>query len=317
MTPLSFDVGAAEAGMRLDRFLSLHHPDLSRARWQQLIADRLVSLNGAPTKPGAPLKPGDVIAARVPPPVEATPRPEAVDLDILYEDDDYVIVNKPAGMVVHHGAGHDSGTLVNALLHHCGNLSNVGGVMRPGIVHRLDKDTSGVMAATKNDLAHRFLAEQFAAHTIERAYEAIVWGVFSFSTGTVEGLIGRDPRNRLRMTGRTTSGRRAVTHYKVTAATRHFSRVECRLETGRTHQIRVHMAESHHPVVGDPLYGKGRSIPASLLPELREALAAFNRQALHARVLGFTTRAGKTIRVEAEPPVDMQRLWQLIAEQDR
>lgn len=315
-TPLQFVTDPDHAGLRMDRFLALSHPDLSRARWQQLLSEGHVLVNGQPAKGSMPVRTGDVITAEIPPAQAAEPVPEDIPLTVLYEDSDYIVVDKPPGMVVHQGAGHHTGTLVNALLHHCQDLSSIGGVLRPGIVHRIDKDTSGAMVATKNDLAHRHLAEQFERHTIERVYEAIVWDPFRFSKGTIRGHIERDPRNRLKMSGRTGSGRTAVSHYEVVASTPHFSRVRCRLETGRTHQIRVHLSEAGHPLIGDALYGKARTISQRLGPQLRERLASFPRQALHAHVLGFVGRDGVTVRVEADMPSDMTELWALMVAED-
>jgi 23S rRNA pseudouridine1911/1915/1917 synthase len=302
--------------MRLDRALVALQPDLSRTRVQSLIEAGQVRLNGKAVRPGTVVRPGDRIDLDIPAPVAAEPQPEAIALEILYEDDDVVVINKPAGMNVHPGAGHPAGTVVNALLHHCGHLSSVGGVMRPGIVHRLDKDTSGVMVATKNDLAHRHLAIQFERHTIERAYVAIAWEPFRFKQGSFRSTIERDPRNRLRMTGKTGSGRPAVTHYTVEAETPHFSKLRCTLETGRTHQIRVHCSENGHPLVGDVLYGKGRSVSPKMGANLQNAVRAFPRQALHASTLGFTARDGNSLRFETPLPADMAELWRLIATED-
>jgi 23S rRNA pseudouridine1911/1915/1917 synthase len=222
---------------------------------------------------------------------------------VLYEDTDLIVIVKPAGMVVHAGAGHATGTLVNALLAHCRDLSGIGGVLRPGIVHRLDKDTSGVMVAAKNDLAHRALAVQFERHSVERRYDALVWGGFRAPAGTLEGTLAGE-------------GRHAVTHYRVLEATPHFAQVACTLETGRTHQIRVQLSEAGHPVVGDRLYGKSRSLSPRMGPGLRRAIEEFGRQALHAAVLGFTLPGGKAVRFEAPPPADHQNLWRLMREED-
>jgi 23S rRNA pseudouridine1911/1915/1917 synthase len=319
MTESPFDVvaGTEDEGVRIDKFLVSHAPANSRARWQQIIGDGHVLLNGKPAKANSVLRPGDRVTAHLPQPVEATPQPEDIPLEILYQDGDVVVVNKPAGLVVHPGAGNTGGTLVNALLYHCKDLSGIGGVLRPGIVHRIDKDTSGIVVAAKNDRAHRHLARQFERHTIERAYDALAWGGFRTRRGTFSGTIERDPKNRLRMTGKTGGGRVAITHYEVLAATPHFSRLRCRLETGRTHQIRVHCAEAGHPLVGDQTYGKTRSVSPRMGVNLQAAVKTFGRQALHAAVLGFETPDGRQVRFESKLPEDMQRLWQLMVDEDQ
>ena len=235
----------------------------------------------------------------MPPPVPAEPEGEAIPLDVVYEDDDLIVIDKPAGLVVHPAAGNQTGTLVNALIAHCGaSLSGIGGVMRPGIVHRLDKDTSGLMVVAKTDRAHRSLADQFADHgrtgPLERGYMALVWGVPDRADGTIEAALGRSTKNREKIEVKREGGREAITHYHV--AERYgaagkpavASLVECRLETGRTHQIRVHLAAIGHPVIGDRTYGAGFATKPALLPEPARSLAArFPRQALHAYLLGF------------------------------
>ena len=213
----------------------------------------------------------------------------AIQLDVVFEDEHLIVVDKPAGMVVHPAAGHADDTLVNALLHHCrGSLSGIGGVTRPGIVHRLDKDTSGLLVAAKDDLAHQGLAKQFADHSIERSYLAMVWGRPLKRTGTIEGQIGRSPRNRKKMAVLRRGGKFARTHYRVLDNVDDLiSLVECRLETGRTHQIRVHMTSIGHSIVGDPMYGGARKLPATTSQVIRDELANVTGQALHARTLGF------------------------------
>ncbi|HHN72929.1 MAG TPA: RluA family pseudouridine synthase, partial [Thermopetrobacter sp.] len=258
------------AGQRLDRFLAAAAPDVSRARFQSLIAEGRVAVNGAPAaRPGLRLKGGETIRVDLPPPAPAEPRPQDIPLAIVHEDAHLLVIDKPPGMVVHPAPGHGAGTLVNALLHHCGEaLSGIGGVRRPGIVHRLDRDTGGLMVVAKSDLAHRRLAEQFAAHgrdgRLERVYRAIVWGHPLPASGRIEAPIGRHPGERTRMAvvgGE--RGRVAITRYRTLerfhdAEGRPLAAlVECRLETGRTHQIRVHMAHRRHPLLGDPLYGGG------------------------------------------------------------
>jgi 23S rRNA pseudouridine1911/1915/1917 synthase len=309
-------VDAASAGTRLDKFLTAAAPELSRARWQQLIEAGDVQVNGKASKANHALHAGDVVAATLPPPVAAAPAAQAIALEVVFENADVVVVNKPAGLVVHPGAGNQTGTLVNALLYHCKDLSGIGGVLRPGIVHRIDKDTSGLLVAAKHDAAHRALAMQFEAHTIERAYEALAWGGFRARSGTIRGTLERDPRNRLRMTGRTGAGRAAVTHYAVTGETPHFARLTCRLETGRTHQIRVHLAEAGHPIVGDPVYGNTRSVSPRMGVNLQQAVKGFGRQALHAAVLGFTGLDGARLRFERPMPPDMQALWARMEAED-
>jgi 23S rRNA pseudouridine1911/1915/1917 synthase len=243
--------------------------------------------------------------------------PEAIDLDIVYEDDDLIVIDKPAGLVVHPAAGHDSGTLVNALLAHCGDsLSGIGGVKRPGIVHRLDKETSGLMVVAKTDRAHQALSEQFASHgrdgRLEREYLAIVWRVPERRHGTIDAALARSSTNRQKIAvSRSGTARSAITHYDVEEQFGDVAAlIRCRLETGRTHQIRVHLAHIGHPVLGDPAYGKGFSASRSgLTEEARAALIALDRQALHAAVLGFDHPVtGKHLRFERAPPADMQRL---------
>jgi 23S rRNA pseudouridine1911/1915/1917 synthase len=250
-----------------------------------------------------------VFTISIPPAREAKPAGQAIALDVIHEDDDLIVINKPAGMVVHPAPGNPDATLVNALIAHCGaSLSGIGGELRPGIVHRLDKDTSGLIVAAKNDAAHRTLSAAFAAHDIERAYQAVVWGVPARAHGDIAGNIGRHPVDRKRMAIVKRGGKPALTHYKVM---RRFGRgaslVECRLATGRTHQIRVHLAALGHPVIGDPVYG--RSTPArqaALEPLSRAAVKDFRRQALHAYLLGFLhPRTGEKLRWEAKLPQDM------------
>ncbi len=311
-------VSPAEAGARLDRFLAgaLARSDaaLSRSRIKALLQGGMVSKDGATiTDPSHRVKPGERYRIALPAPEEAVARPQHIALSVVYEDADLLVVDKPAGLTVHPGAGQPDSTLVNALLAHCGaSLSGVGGVRRPGIVHRLDKDTSGLIVVAKNDDAHHSLAEQFASRTIDRAYLALVWGVPAPPAGRVEGNIGRHPQQRTKMTvvgaGR---GKPAATRYRVL---RRFgevaSLVECRLESGRTHQIRVHMAHIGHPVIGDPDYGQAFRTKANRLPEpLRTMAKDFPRQALHAKLLAFTHPVtGETMRFEASMPADMAAL---------
>jgi 23S rRNA pseudouridine1911/1915/1917 synthase len=273
---------AADRG-RLDAFLAARVPALSRSRLKALIVAGAVSADGETIKdPSRAVKPGTSYRIAVPPAAPAVPAAQDIALTILFEDAHVIVIDKPAGLVVHPAPGNPDRTLVNALIHHCGaGLTGIGGVARPGIVHRLDKDTSGVMVAAKTAAAHESLVAQFAARTIERRYGALVWGVPEPAAGRIEGNIGRSPRNRKKMAVLRSGGRAAATRYRVLAriGTR-ASRVECRLETGRTHQIRVHMAHIGHPVIGDPLYGGRRKL-------LSDAGIAAPYQALHAFRLGF------------------------------
>ena len=264
-----------DAGARLDAFLT-GKMEKTRSSVQKLIEEENVRLNGAPAAKNARLREGDRVEAMEPPPEVLDVKPQNIPLDIVYEDQDLLVVNKPKGMVVHPAAGNPDGTLVNALLFHCGDsLSGINGVIRPGIVHRIDKDTSGLLIVAKNDRAHQSLAEQIAVHSFTRIYNAVVYGIVKEEEGTVSAPIGRHPTDRKRMAVLSSGGREAVTHYRVLERFPGFTLVECRLETGRTHQIRVHMAHIGHPVAGDPVYG-----PKKCITELQG-------QCLHARVIGF------------------------------
>ncbi len=312
---------AADAGARLDRVLASKLPALSRTRLKQLILQGEVTLSGRTIKdPEHRVKPGDDITVRVPPVEPAKPKAEKIPLDVVYEDKDIVVIDKPAGLVVHPAPGNRSGTLVNALIAHCGmSLSGIGGERRPGIVHRLDKDTSGLLVVAKNDRAHRGLAAQFADHGksggLRRRYLALVWGVPSPAQGLIDKPIGRDPRSRVKMSVRS-GGRYAVTHYKVRKVFQGrdgkpvASLIECELETGRTHQIRVHLAKIGHPLLGDETYGKGfQSAVSRLSTAARRALDGLKRQALHAYLLGFEHPATKKpLRFEAKPPETLAKL---------
>ena len=312
-------VDADMAGGRLDAALARAHSLLSRNRIKELILAGAVSIDGSPvSEPKYRLRAGETITLVAPPPEEADPQPEDIPLDILYEDDQLIVVNKPAGMVVHPAPGSPNGTLVNALLFHCGDsLAGIGGVKRPGIVHRLDRDTSGVMVAAKTEQAHRHLAEQFADHgrtgPLHRAYLAFVWGSTETGKGTIEAPLGRDQNNRLKQAVRR-DGREAITHYFVE---RRFgdegwdiTRVQCHLETGRTHQIRVHMAHIGHPLVADAVYASGYATKIRRLPKaVAEPILALGRQALHAAELGFEhPTTGEEMFFEAPLPDDLQAL---------
>lgn len=316
-----------ETGDRLDRVLAGLIADMSRARIQALIRDGRVSVGGRTiVEPKHRVNAGEVIGLSVPPPQPATPQPEPIPLEVVYEDDDLIVIGKPAGLTVHPGAGTPSGTLVNALLHHCaGSLSGIGGVERPGIVHRLDKDTSGLMVAAKTDAAHRHLSAQFADHgrtgDLERGYLAIVWGVPDRQRGTIEAPLARSPQNPEKMAVRR-GGREAITHYEViyTYADPEgrplASLIECRLETGRTHQIRVHLAHIGHPLLGDAVYGGGFRSKERLLGERqRQALAGLGRQALHAYLLSFRHPSrDEVLHFESDLPGEMRALVDALTE---
>jgi 23S rRNA pseudouridine1911/1915/1917 synthase len=310
-------VAKGDAGARLDKFLAESLSALSRARIKGLIEAGRVSAAGETiTEPSYRVKPGQRFQVRVPPPEVATPTAQSIPLVVVHEDADLIVVDKPAGLVVHPAPGNPDRTLVNALIHHCGDsLSGIGGVRRPGIVHRLDKDTSGLLVAAKTDAAHAGLAAQFAAHSVERAYHALVWGVPSPARGEIEGNIGRNPRNRKKMAVVKRGGKPALTRYRVL---RRFgetaSLVECRLATGRTHQIRVHLAARGHPVIGDPLYGRAQRGRRSQLPvPLGDAIDDLGRQALHASVLGFKHPAsGERFKFESKLPLDINSLLILL-----
>lgn len=318
--------GADAAGMRLDQWLAAALGDeFSRNRVQALIREGAVSIDGAPVGEAKhKLAPGSRVTVAMPEPAPPVPQGEEIALDILYEDAHLIVLDKPAGLVVHPGAGNWTGTLVNALIHHCGDsLSGIGGVRRPGIVHRLDKDTTGVMVVAKTDQAHRALSEDFADHgrsgSLERAYLALVWGAPSRMTGTVDAPLGRasDRTRRAVVREGNADARHAVTHFTVRERFGADPKegplaalVECRLETGRTHQIRVHMAHIGHPLIGDQDYGRAFRTKANRLPEgLRDRVLAFPRQALHAYLLAFEHPAtGATLRFEAPIPPDLAEL---------
>lgn len=315
---------AEDAGVRLDRFLAARIDELSRARLQTLIRQGCVTgPAGITTDPGTKVKESDRFRVSLPPPEPAAPAPETIPLAVVHEDSDLIVIDKPAGLVVHPAAGHATGTLVNALIAHCGDeLSGIGGVKRPGIVHRLDKDTSGLLVVAKSDAAHRRLAEQFASHgedgRLTRTYEAFVWGIPDRRAGAIDANLARSTANRTRIAvTRGDGGRRAVTHYEVAetftdaAGKPLASRVRLNLETGRTHQIRVHLAHIGHPVMGDTIYGAGFKASAQRLSEpAKTALEGLGRQALHAAELGFVHPAtGEPLHFTSPRPADIQALY--------
>ena len=288
-----------DAGTRMDAYLSsVTDNTLSRSFIQKLVAAGKVRVNGeVKEEKKYKVKAGDLLEMQIPEPVQTeNALPEDIPLDIVYEDEDVAVINKPRGMVVHPAPGNETGTMVNALLYHFKDLSSVGGVVRPGIVHRIDKDTSGLIMVAKNDKAHLSLSEQLKVHSITRVYQAVVWNNFKEEEGTVDAPIARDPKNRFRMAV-TEGGRRAVTHYRVLERFGAFTLIECRLETGRTHQIRVHMAYRKHPLLGDALYGPDKNPYGA------------QGQMLHARVLGFDhPSTGERLVFECEPPAEFSRV---------
>ena len=287
-----FSAGPLHGGMRLDRFIADEDGSLTRSAIVKLIEEGMVTLNGKPANKKDKLKDGDVVVMEIPDPVLPEAKPEDIPLDIVYEDDDLLVVNKPRGMVVHPAAGNPDGTLVNALLHHCGDsLSGINGVLRPGIVHRIDKDTSGLLIVAKNDFAHQHLAAQIKEHSFTRKYQAVVCGNIKDDQGTINAPIGRHPTERKKMTVTLKNSREAVTHYRVLGRYRGYTHVELTLETGRTHQIRVHMAYIGHPVAGDPVYGG------------KKYLASLNGQCLHAYYISFVhPRSSEVLTFSAPLP---------------
>ena len=298
MDYFTFAAEKEDVGTRIDVFLAENMEDLSRSGVQKLIDEGMITLNGGKTKANYKLREKDIIDVIVPEVKEVEILPEDIPLDILYEDADVIVVNKPQGMVVHPAPGHTSGTLVNALMFHCGDdLSGINGEKRPGIVHRIDKDTSGVLMIAKNDMAHQSLAAQLAEHSITRKYNAVVYNGFNEDEGTIDKPIGRNPQDRKKMAVTEKHSRRAVTHYRVIERMEKFTLIEAQLETGRTHQIRVHMTYIGHPLLGDPVYGPKKQ-PINL-----------EGQALHARVLGFIhPRTGEYMEFEAPLPPHFEAL---------
>jgi 23S rRNA pseudouridine1911/1915/1917 synthase len=296
-----------QRGARLDQALAAALPDLSRAALQRLMRQGGVLVNGAPGRASYRVRGSEQVRIDLPVPVPSTLQPEAIPLDVLHEDGAIIVLNKPAGMTVHPGAGAHAGTLVHALLHHCKDLSGVGGVERPGIVHRLDRDTTGVILVAKNDAAHRSLAAQFKARSVAKEYEAVVWGAPRAARGIVEGAIGRHPTARVRMTIRP-DGRAARSGWQVLEPLGPLTLLQLRPETGRTHQLRVHLSSIGHPIVGDRLYG-GRRSASGLPPAVRELLAFYRGLALHARSLAFDhPQTGERMRITAPLPTELADL---------
>lgn len=299
----SFEVEAEQEGERLDKFLSIIYPEFSRAFFQKLIKSKQVSVNETPQKASYCVKIDDIVTVEIPDAVETTIEPENIPLDILYEDDDVLIVNKPKGMVVHPSAGHYSGTLVNAIMYHCKDtLSGINGEIRPGIVHRIDMDTTGSLIVCKNDEAHVNIAQQIKEHSVNRIYVGIVCGNVKEDSGTVEGAIGRHPIERKKMAINEKNGKSAITHYKVLERFKNYTYMQFKLETGRTHQIRVHMASIGHPLLGDTLYSSGR-LPFKHL----------QGQCLHAKTIGFIhPKTGEYMEYSAPLPEYFEKLLCLL-----
>ncbi|MGQ9732122.1 MAG: RluA family pseudouridine synthase [Candidatus Zipacnadales bacterium] len=319
-----YTVPGALDGERLDRALTQLAGDLSRATIQRLIHEGFCLLNKAVPKCATRVTLGDTIQLTILPPEPTEVIPEDIPLDIVYEDDDLMVINKPRGMVVHPAVGNWRGTLVNALMGHCTHLSHLGGKIRPGIVHRLDKDTSGLLITAKSDFAHRLLIQQMGKRAIYRQYWALVWNVPSPPSGRIEAPLGRHPRHR-QMMSVVKGGRLAVTNYRVLETfpiarqrrqAQFIALVELSLETGRTHQIRVHMSHLGHPVVGDPVYGRQRQLPPSLSGALRQAIEGLQGQALHARQLSFVhPRTGKPLTFQVDPPADFLTLLEVLRDE--
>jgi len=321
---LQYLIQETESGMRLDQLLTSLDEIVSRTQAQRLLKSGNVLINGKPElSPSRKVRTGQEISLNIPPLESTKVLPEEGELDILFEDEHLIVINKNAGVVVHQSAGHPSGTLVNYLLHHCQDLSGIGGVLRPGIVHRLDKDTSGILVVAKTDDAHQNLSEQFKEHSVKRQYQTMVWGVPGKDHGVINAALGRHPVRRKDMSIVETDnpvesgkvkGKYAVTHWRVLRRFEFSSLLACRLETGRTHQIRVHLTSIGHPVIGDPQYGKSplKGFP-SVSAELSQTIANFRRQALHAEILGFKhPSSGEWLEFSAPIPDDFQQLLKAI-----
>ena len=318
MQPIDLTFPSDAEPERLDSFVCRSVPELTRSAAARLIEGGCATVNGQKQKPSLKLKGGETVTVTVPPPTPAEPQPEEIPLDVLYEDADVVVINKGAGMVVHPGAGNPEGTLVNALLAHCKDLSGIGGELRPGIVHRIDKDTSGVLVIAKNDRAHNGLAEQFKVHSIKRIYLALVYGDLKEDKGRIESVIGRHPVERKKMSGKARHGKNAVTHWRVEARYGGITLVRLKLETGRTHQIRVHLSEAGHPLLADEVYGGGSRLAQLKDPDLKRMIKAMGRQALHAKTLGFVHPVtGAYLEFDTELPPDMAGIIAYLEEKNR
>ncbi|MCK4727654.1 MAG: RluA family pseudouridine synthase [Desulfobacterales bacterium] len=306
MPVFSFTATEKEAGRRLDTVIAARIPALSRSYVGRLIREGRVTVNSLTTKPAYVTRRGDVVRAEIPPPQPIASKPEPIPLAILYEDSEVIVLNKPVGLVVHPAAGHQSGTLVNALLYHCRDLQGIGGDLRPGIVHRLDKDTSGTLVVAKNDMAHDCLSRQFKKRRVQKRYLALVWGDMKASAGVIDLPIGRHPVDRKKMSTRSRRSRSTETRWKIKEALSGVTLLEIDLKTGRTHQIRVHCAATGHPVVGDATYGGTKRWKGTPLQDARHILRCVKRQMLHAWKLAFAhPRTGELMRFESPLPEDM------------
>ena len=313
----TFVVGDSDAGIRLDTYLSQRVFELTRSQIKKLLQEHLILLNHLPSKPAVRLRKGNVVTGSIPPPRRLDVIPQDIPLDILHEDPWIIVVNKPAGMVVHPGAGIDSGTLVNALLFHCSDLSQINGVIRPGIVHRLDKKTSGVMVAAKNAMALHHLSLQFKKRQVRKRYIALVHGEMRESQGVIEAPLGRHPKERKRISVHTRKGRSAITQWRVIKRFKGLSLLEVIPKTGRTHQIRAHFSSRGHPIVGDPEYCRGKWIQRITDSQVRERISALGRQALHSERLGFIhPRSGEFMEFNVPLPDDMAQIIRFLSQHD-